>query len=72
MQRSGGRVGQPFGHVSIDQLEATVRSYSGEGTELLSVLGELGFRKSPRAQQLKSLVQRLLRAKSASADEDMA
>lgn len=62
MQQSGGRAGRPFGHLSIDELEAAVRSNAGEGTELLSVLGELGFRKSSRAQELKSLVQRLLRS----------
>ena len=62
MQRSGGRAGRPLGHLTIEQLEATVRSGAGDGTALLSVLGELGYRKTPRALELKSLVQRLLHA----------
>lgn len=68
MRRSGGRAGRPFGHLSIDQLEVAVQSNHGDGTELMSILGELGFRHSRRASELKSLVERLLRAKT---DDDL-
>ena len=63
MQRGGGRTGRPFGPLTIEDLETAVRSNAGDGTELRSILGELAFRKSARAQQLKSLVQEKLRAR---------
>lgn len=60
MKRSGGRPGRPFGHVTISQLELHVRSCQHDTSELTSVLAELGHRRTSRAVELKSLVQRLL------------
>ena len=64
MKRSGGRSGRPFGHVSISQLERHVRSCRDDSTELIAVLAELGHRGTKRAEELKSLVQRLLGEKA--------
>ena len=64
MKRSGGRAGRPFGHVPMNQLESYVRSCQGDTSELLAVLAELGRRDTNRAEELKSLVQRLLGEKA--------
>lgn len=68
MQRSGGRVGRPFGHVSIGDLEAQVRANRKDRRELMAVLAELGRRHSKRAGELKDLVRRLLDEKSLEAE----
>ena len=60
MKRSGSRPGRPFGHFAISQLESHVRSCQDDPSELLAVLDELGHRETNRAEDLKSLVQRLL------------
>lgn len=60
MQRSGGRAGRPFAHVSIGGLESHVRAHSNSHSELLAILAELGRRKTKRSEDLKSLVTRLL------------
>ena len=59
MQRGGGRTGRPLGHLTIDQLEAIVGSGTGDGVELRSVIGELAYRKSPRAIELRSRARQL-------------
>ena len=64
MKRSGGRSGRPFGHVSVSQLEAHVRSCKHDSTELMAVIAELGHRETRRAEELRSLVQRLLGEKA--------
>jgi hypothetical protein len=64
MKRSGGRAGRPFGHVSIDQLESHVQASRDEPSELMAILAELGRRETRRAEELKSLVQRLLGEKA--------
>ena len=64
MKRSGGRPGRPFGHVTIEQLEKQVRACQDDPSELTAVLAELGHRQTRRAEELKSLVQRLLGEKA--------
>jgi hypothetical protein len=64
MKRSGGQSGRPFGHVSIEQLERHVRACSEDVSEMMAVLSELGHRETKRAENLKSLVQRLLGEKA--------
>lgn len=60
MKRSGGKSGRPFGHFSIDRLESHVRTCSEDSSEMTAVLAELGHRETRRAEDLKSLVRRLL------------
>ncbi|MGV1682195.1 hypothetical protein [Sphingopyxis sp. NJF-3] len=61
MQRSGGRSGRPFGHMTIDAIEQHVRAANGDQDELTAILAELGHRNTKRAHELKDLVTRLLR-----------
>ena len=61
MQRSGGRSGRPFGHMSVADLESHVSISGTEKDELTAIVAELGFRKTKRAVTLKDLVGRLLR-----------
>ena len=61
MQRSGGRSGRPFGHMTIADLESHTSISATERYELTAILAELGFRKTKRAIELKDLVSRLLR-----------
>lgn len=60
MKRSGGKAGRPMGQRSIQELEEHAASAEGEVDELLLIFAELGHRKSKRAAELKSLVDRLL------------
>lgn len=60
MKRGGGDAGRPLGKWSIDQLEKHVSGNETEDDELQLVIAELGYRKSDRAAQLKSLVKRLM------------
>lgn len=64
MKRRGGRSGRPFGHFSIEELEQNVRTCQNDSPELLAVLAELGHRRTKRADDLRSLVQRLLGEKA--------
>ena len=61
MQRSGGRSGRPFGHMSIADLESHTNISPDQRDELTAILAELGYRKTKRAIELKDLVSRLLR-----------
>ena len=61
MKRSGGDVGRPMHHWSIDQLEAHAKQNEFNSDELLVLKNELGFRSSKRAKALANLVTRLLR-----------
>ena len=60
VKRSGGKAGRPMGDWPILRLENYTADAGGEVDELLLILGELGRRRSKRAAQLKSLVNRLL------------
>lgn len=60
MKRGGGEAGRPLGKWSIDMLEDHVSKNKTDNDELQLVLSELGYRKTPRAVDLKGLVNRLI------------
>jgi hypothetical protein len=62
VQRSGGKAGRPFGHLSIIELEAQAEKSRAEQDELTALIGELHHRKTKRATELRDLCYRLLRA----------
>jgi hypothetical protein len=61
MERSGGKVGRPFGRYSIKELEAQVRQVR-ELNDVKALRAELGHRKSKRAAELDDLLTRLIRS----------
>lgn len=70
MRRGGGKAGRPLGTWSVEQLEKHVGANKTDNDELQLALAELGYRRTQRAMELKSLVLRLIdknrRAKIAS------
>ena len=60
MKRGGGKAGRPLGAWAINQLEVHVASNKTDNDELQLALAELGYRKTPRAVDLKDLVKRLI------------
>jgi hypothetical protein len=69
MKRSGGTAGRPFGHYSIEELEAHVPQVS-DLSDLKAIKAECGFRTTKRAEQLENLVTRLIRSWTGSFDPD--
>ena len=68
MKRSGGKAGRPFGEWGIDQLENHVKASMARVDDLSAIRAELGFRTTKRSQDLKSLVDRLIREHTGSFD----
>ncbi|GEM_PF-2056489 len=61
MKRSGGKSGRPMGEWTIDQLEDHVSTHEYDLAELTVVRSELGYRSTKRSEELRSLVDRLIR-----------
>ena len=70
MKRGGGKAGRPFGDWRIDQLEKQVKAALASVDDLSAIRAELGYRTTRRSQELKSLVDRLIREHTGSFDPD--
>ena len=61
MKRSGGQLGRPLAHMSVEALERLARNAQHDYDELTMLRAELKHRKTRRARELKDLVDRLRR-----------